>query len=102
MTQKHPDFEQEQERLTYTKHYMKQLLDESMRDVKSAQENIRHAMADLDYLDSSLSYMNILTNARFFEMARSQKEGLEAIQQKPYFARIHFQKDGEDSEMLYI
>ncbi|WP_075618467.1 RNA polymerase recycling motor HelD [Paenisporosarcina indica] len=102
MTQKHPDFEQEQERLTYTKHYMQKLLDESKRDVKSAQENIRHAMADLDYLDSSLSYMNILTNARFFEMARSQKEGLEAIQQKPYFARIHFQKDGEDSEMLYI
>ncbi|WP_017379450.1 RNA polymerase recycling motor HelD [Paenisporosarcina sp. TG-14] len=102
MTQKHPDFEQEQERLTYTKNYMQQLLDESKRDVKSAQENIRHAMADLDYLDSSLSYTNILTNARFFEMARSQKEGLEAIQQKPYFARIHFQKDGEDSEMLYI
>lgn len=100
--QKHPDFEQEQERLTYTKHYMQKLLDESKRDVKSAQENIRHAMADLDYLDSSLSYMNILTNARFFEMARSQKEGLEAIQKKPYFARIHFQKDGEDSEMLYI
>jgi DNA helicase II / ATP-dependent DNA helicase PcrA len=55
MTQKHPDFEQEQERLTYTKKYMQQLLDESKRDVKSAQENIRHAMADLDYLDSSLS-----------------------------------------------
>lgn len=102
MTQKHPDFEQEKERLIYTKNYMQKLLDESKRDVKSAQENIRHAMADLDYLDSSLSYMNILTNARFFEMARSQKEGLEAIQQKPYFARIHFQKDDEDSEMLYI
>lgn len=102
MTQKHPDFEQEQERLAYTKSYMQQLLSESMRDVKSAQENIRHAMADLDYLDSSLSYMNILTNARFFDMARSQKEGLEAIRQKPYFARIHFQKDDEDSELLYI
>ncbi|MFX3672964.1 MAG: RNA polymerase recycling motor HelD [Paenisporosarcina sp.] len=102
MTQKHPDFELEQERLVYTKNYMQKLLDESKRDVKSAQENIRHAMADLDYLDSSLSYMNILTNARFFEMARSQKEGLEAIQQKPYFARIHFQKDDEDSELLYI
>ncbi|WP_019414744.1 RNA polymerase recycling motor HelD [Paenisporosarcina sp. TG20] len=102
MTQRHPDFEQEQERLTYTKHYMQQLLEESKRDVKSAQENIRHAMADLDYLDSSLSYLNILTNARFFEMARSQKEGLESIQQKPYFARIHFKKDGEESEMLYI
>ncbi|MFC4410769.1 RNA polymerase recycling motor HelD [Chungangia koreensis] len=100
--QKHPDFEFEIERLTYTKDYMQQLLEESRRDVKSSQENIRQSMADLDYLDSSLSYINILTNARFFEMARSQKEGLEAIQQKPYFARIHFQKDGETDELLYI
>lgn len=100
--QKHPDFEFEFERLTYTKDYMQQLLEESRRDVKSSQENIRQSMADLDYLDSSLSYINILTNARFFEMARSQKEGLEAIQQKPYFARIHFQKDGETDELLYI
>ena len=68
----HPDFEFELERLTYTKDYMQQLLEESRQDVKSSQENIRQAMADLDYLDSSLSYINILTNARFFEMARSQ------------------------------
>lgn len=100
--QKHPDFEFELKRLTYTKDYMQQLLEESRQDVKSSQENIRQAMADLDYLDSSLSYINILTNARFFEMARSQKEGLEAIRQKPYFARIHFQKEGESDELLYI
>ncbi|AYC28684.1 RNA polymerase recycling motor HelD [Paenisporosarcina cavernae] len=102
MTQKHPDFEKERHRLAYTKDYMEQLLVESQRDVQSAQENIRQSMADLDYLDSSLSYLNILTNARFFEMARSQREGLEAIRQKPYFARIHFQKDGEEAEELYI
>jgi len=100
--QKHPDFEFESERLDYTKHYMQKLLEESIRDVKSSQEQIRQSMADLDYLDSSLSYINILTNARFFEMARSQREGLEAIQQKPYFARIHFQKEDEADEMLYI
>ena len=81
---------------------MQQLLEESRRDVKSSQDEIRQSMADLDYLDSSLSYINILTNARFFEMARSQKEGLEAIQQKPYFARIHFQKEDEADELLYI
>ena len=100
--QKHPDFEFELERLEYTKRYMQKLLEESLRDVKSSQDQIRQSMADLDYLDSSLSYINILTNARFFEMARSQKEGLEAIQQKPYFARIHFQKDDEADELLYI
>src|SRR4051794_6799413 len=102
MMQKHPDFEFEIQRLDYTKQYMQKLLEESLRDVKSSQDQIRQSMADLDYLDSSLSYINILTNARFFEMARSQKEGLEAIQQKPYFARIHFRKEDEADELLYI
>ncbi|MCS1390731.1 AAA family ATPase [Lysinibacillus boronitolerans] len=102
MTVQHPDFQAEVERLAYTQGYMQQILDESQRDLQSAQENIRKSMADLDYLDSSLSYLNILTNARFFEMARNQKEGLEAVRKKPYFARIHFQKTGDPEEFLYI
>lgn len=102
MTAQHPDFQAEVERLVYTKNYMQQILDESQKDLQSAQENIRKSMADLDYLDSSLSYLNILANARFFEMARNQKEGLEAVQKKPYFARIHFQKTGDPEEFLYI
>lgn len=102
MTVQHPDFQAEMKRLAYTQSYMQQILNESQRDLRSAQENIRQSMADLDYLDSSLSYLNILTNARFFEMARTQKEGLEAIQKKPYFARIHFQKTGDPEEFLYI
>ncbi|MEG0259154.1 MAG: RNA polymerase recycling motor HelD [Lysinibacillus sp.] len=102
MTDQHPDFLEEQQRLTYTKTYMQQILNESQTDLKSAQDNIRKSMADLEYLDSSLSYLNILTNARFFEMARSQKEGLEAVKKKPYFARIDFQKTGEAKELLYI
>lgn len=102
MTVQHPDFQAEVERLAYTQRYMQQILNESQKDLQSAQENIRKSMADLDYLDSSLSYLNILTNARFFEMARSQKEGLEAVRKKPYFARIHFQKTGDPEEFLYI
>ncbi len=102
MTVQHPDFQAEVERLAYTQRYMQQILNESQRDLQSAQENIRKSMADLDYLDSSLSYLNILTNARFFEMARNQKEGLEAVRKKPYFARIHFQKTGDPEEFLYI
>lgn len=98
----HPEFEQEREHLAYVKHYMANVLAESARDVATAQDNIRKSMADLEYLDSSSSYLNILTNARFFDMARNQKEGLEAIMQKPYFARIHFQKEGEAAEKLYI
>ncbi|MDW0108751.1 HelD family protein [Sporosarcina aquimarina] len=100
--QRHPDFEFEAERLDYTVRYMRRLLEESQRDVDASQEQVRHAMADLDYLDSSLSYINILTNTRFFEMARSQKEAFEAVQQKPYFARIHFQPEHEKDQFLYI
>lgn len=100
--QRHPDFEFEAERLDYTVRYMRRLMEESQRDVDASQEQVRHAMADLDYLDSSLSYINILTNTRFFEMARSQKEAFEAVQQKPYFARIHFQPEHEKDQFLYI
>ena len=99
---RHPDFEFEYQRLSYTTEYMERLLEESKRDVKSSQDEIRRSIADLDYLDSSMSFINILTNTRFFEMARSQKEGLEAIRKKPYFARIHFKNDGGKDELLYI
>lgn len=99
---KHPDFNEEEQHLSYTKYYMQKLLNESESELEAAQANLRSAMSDLEYLDSSLSYQNILTNTRFFDMAKNQKEGLEAIKQKPYFARIHFQKENEPAEKLYI
>ncbi|MGN7477006.1 RNA polymerase recycling motor HelD [Solibacillus silvestris] len=96
------DFKKEQQRLQETVHYMDQILQSSKKDIETAQENIRSAMANVDYLDSSDSFLNILMNTRFFELARNQKEGLEAIRQKPYFARIHFQRAQENEEFLYI
>lgn len=102
MIKQHPDYQTEVGRLQKTTQYMEEILLRSQLDLQSAQDNIRTAMANLEYIDSSDSYLNILTNSRFFEMARNQKEGLEAVRQKPYFARIHFQRDGEDEEFLYI
>ncbi|MEK5183774.1 RNA polymerase recycling motor HelD [Solibacillus sp. FSL W7-1324] len=96
------DFKQEQQRLQETIHYMDRILNSSKKDIETAQENIRTAMANVEYLDSSDSFLNILMNTRFFELARNQKEGLEAIRQKPYFARIHFQRENENEEFLYI
>lgn len=101
-TYMHPEFRQEQQRLYETIHYMETILASSKRNIETAQENIHAAMTNLEYIDSSDSFMNILMNTRFFEMARNQKEGLEAIQKKPYFARIHFQRTGEAEEYLYI
>ncbi|MEK3764452.1 RNA polymerase recycling motor HelD [Solibacillus sp. FSL K6-4121] len=96
------EFKQEQQRLHDTVHYMDQILHSSKRDIETAQENIRSAMTNVEYLDSSDSFLNILMNTRFFELARNQKEGLEAIRQRPYFARIHFQREQENEEFLYI
>lgn len=102
MIQNHPDYEQEVTRLAETKQYMNIILEQSQRDLIAAEENIRSSMTNLEYIDSSDSYLNILSNARFFEMARNQKEGLEAVMKKPYFARIRFQREGEQEELLYI
>lgn len=100
--QQHPDFSKEVARLEYTKTYMNEILEKSQRDEKEAQEKIRQSMANLEYIDSSDSFINILTNSRFFELAQNQTESLESVKKKPYFARIHFQRTGENEELLYI
>lgn len=96
------EFQKEQQRLEDTKHYMEHILQQSKAEIEAANDKIRDAMTNIDYLDSSDSFMNILTNSRFYELARSQKEGLEAVRNKPYFARIHFERHGESPELLYI
>lgn len=101
-TTQHPEFQKEVERLDYTKQYMDEILAASQRDLKAVQDKIKESMANLEYIDSSDSYINILTNSRFFELALNQKESLEAVKKKPYFARIHFQRTSEPEELLYI
>nr|WP_106782470.1 RNA polymerase recycling motor HelD [Lysinibacillus timonensis] len=98
----HPDYTNEVERLAYTKKYMEDILRKSQEDLRSANSKIQESMANVEYLDSSDSFINILTNSRFFELARTQKESLEAVKQKPYFARIRFQRPNEAEEHLYI
>lgn len=96
------DFIKEQQRLEKTKQYMERILHQSKAEIDAADDKIREAMTNIDYLDSSDSFMNILTNSRFYELARTQKEGLEAVRNKPYFARIHFQRTNEHEEFIYI
>ena len=98
----HPDYQNEVERLEYTRNYMEDILRKSQEDLLSANSKIKESMANVEYLDSSDSFINILTNSRFFELARTQKESLEAVRQKPYFARIQFQRPDEAEELLYI
>ena len=100
--QNNQEFIQEQIRLEKTKQYMDHILHQSKAEIEAADDKIREAMTNIDYLDSSDSFMNILTNSRFYELARTQKEGLEAVRNKPYFARIHFQRTNEQEEFIYI
>ena len=102
MQNNHDDFIQEQLRLKKTKEYMEHILHQSKAEINAANDKIREAMTNVDYLDSSDSFMNILTNSRFYELARTQKEGLEAVRNKPYFARIQFQRTNEHEETIYI
>ena len=102
MIEQHPDFQAEKQRLEETTNYMQQLLIRSQRDIEAARSNIRNASSNLEYLDSSDSFINILTNTRFFDIAATQTETLQAILKRPYFARIDFQRNGEKRELLYI
>ena len=54
------------------------------------------AFGDIDWGESSAAYIDILTNASFFEMSKEELESLHQHRQKPYFARIDFQH--EDSK----
>lgn len=99
----HADYQKEVERLEFTKLYIKTILEASRENKQSFTENIKQAFVDLDYLDSSLSYINILTNAKFLELAGNELERLESILNKPYFSRINFKKqEDEVEEILYI
>lgn len=97
-----PDFDFEKGRLAYTIDYMQEILLKSDANLQASQEKMSAALKNVEYLDSSDSFLNILTNARFFDLALNEKEALEKVLGKPYFARIDFQRDDEKRELLYI
>ncbi|WP_313771779.1 RNA polymerase recycling motor HelD [Neobacillus niacini] len=100
---KHKDYQSEVERLEFTKEYIKSVLEMSKGNKEQFVENLKEAFADLDTSDSSLSYMTLLTNAQYLELAQSELERLESVIGKPYFSRINFTSSGDTKEeILYI
>lgn len=101
--QQHPDYTNEKERLAYTKDYIDSILDMASSYQGSYKNNIKEAFVNLDHLDSSLSYINILTNARLLEMVQSDLRSLKQVRNKPYFGRVDFTREGADHpEKYYI
>ena len=99
----HKDYQSEIERLEFTKEYIKSVLEQSKGNKEQFVENLKEAFADLDTSDSSLSYMTLLTNAQYLELAQSELERLASIIGKPYFSRINFTSSGDtNEEILYI
>ncbi|SES31868.1 RNA polymerase recycling motor HelD [Salisediminibacterium halotolerans] len=101
--EEHPDFLAEKERLDETVQYIREVLAAAKDDHQAFQGNIKQALIDLDHLDSSNSYTNILANANRLGATERDIEHLEVIQNRPYFARIDFSPEGtERVDPLYI
>ncbi|WP_120169430.1 HelD family protein [Thermohalobacter berrensis] len=99
----HPDYKEEVERLEYTKEYIEKVIKATDKYRDTYKKNIKQAMIELDPLDSSQSYINIILNTKFMEIADRNYDNLTRVRKKPYFARVDFRRKGEDKvEKVYI
>ncbi|RRD95572.1 DNA helicase [Bacillus licheniformis] len=99
----HKAYIEEKKHLEFTKRYIEAVLKTAATSQSNFRQNIKDAFVDLDWLDSSLSYINILTNAKFLEMSNADIESLNRIKDKPYFARIDFSREHlKNKEVYYI
>lgn len=97
----HPDFQIEHDYLMYTKDYIKSILEISEKEQENYEDSMKEAFINLDYLDSSLSYINILTNARLLDMLKNDLASLIKVKDKPYFGRVDFLKDHTHTPATY-
>jgi DNA helicase II / ATP-dependent DNA helicase PcrA len=95
----HPAYNEEKKRLAYTRRKIENYMDLIKKNKEVYKDNIREAFTVLDYLDSSQSYISILTNAKFIELDSNHLEELQGASNKPYFGRIDCRV--EDSESIY-
>lgn len=100
---KHSDYEMEKERVEYTVNYIEKTLEATDTYKSIYKGNIKQAMVELDYLDSSLSYINVLINTKFMEVAEKNYDSYKRVKNKPYFARLDFKRKGESKPAkIYI
>ncbi|WP_339148596.1 MULTISPECIES: RNA polymerase recycling motor HelD [unclassified Sutcliffiella] len=100
---RHPDFDQEVERLTFTKKYMDIVIQATEMDEESFKASFKDALDGMDFKDSSLSYMSMLTNANLLQRTTEEIRSLKKIYHKPYFARVDYKRAGKDEEeILYF
>ncbi|MFT8323352.1 MAG: RNA polymerase recycling motor HelD [Bacillus sp. (in: firmicutes)] len=101
MDQKDLEFQAEKERLAYTKNYMEQVMEEALQSKGNLEVDMKQASSDLDYSDSSLNYIQLLTNSRFLHIATTELNTLKRLMNAPYFARIDYQMKGKKNKRSY-
>ncbi|MEK5521710.1 RNA polymerase recycling motor HelD [Heyndrickxia sp. FSL W8-0423] len=99
----HPDFQEEVERLEFTKKYMNVVIKASESSEETFRENLKQSLEGMDIKDSSFSYMSMLTNANLLQRTGDELKRLKKFEKKPYFARINFLQEKVDKEeILYL
>lgn len=99
----HPDFQEEVERLDFTKKYMNVVIKASESNEETFRENLKQSLEGMDIKDSSFSYMTMLTNANLLQRTGDELKRLKKFVKKPYFARINFLQESVDKEeVLYL
>lgn len=103
MNSQHPKFDQETKRLSSTVTYMKKMIDLIVENRQGQRDEIHQAFIDLDFLDSSQSYISILVTTQLLEYGEKHFHQLNKGLDKPYFARIDFKEDEtQDFKRYYI
>ncbi len=98
---KHADYYLEKKRLGETIQFMSMYLEDIKKQQAMYRSEVKEAYVNLDYLDSSLSYITILVNARHLDNSRESIEKVEKARTKPYFARIDFIEDSNPEPISY-
>ncbi|KQL50688.1 DNA helicase [Heyndrickxia shackletonii] len=99
----HPDYQEELERLEFTKKYMEIVIKASESTEENFRENLKSSLEGIDLKDSSLSYMSMLTNSNLLRRTEEEVKRLKKFENKPYFAKINFlREETNQEEILYI
>gem|GEM_PF-3662875 len=101
--EEHEDYEKEISRLDETIAYIVRLISLVVDKRLKYRQDMREAFTELDDMDSSLSYANILLNTRLLDSLEQNFGLLRKSKDHPYFARMDIrQSDKDNVEEIYI
>lgn len=101
---KHPNYQEELERLQYTIEYVENAITLANDRQQNLRSDMQEAYVELNNRDdSSSSYSRIMLDARFLDNLAKNYDGLIRARKKPYFSRIDFQfKESSQRIKYYI